>query len=45
MKRLENSKEAYRNLTIIASDGSSEYNGVYLTPASWYVYPLSLRPT
>ena len=37
MKRIENSKEAYRNLTIIASDGSSEYNGVVLTPASWYV--------
>ncbi|KAK3365596.1 hypothetical protein B0T24DRAFT_710717 [Lasiosphaeria ovina] len=35
MKRIENSKEAYRNLTIIASDGSSEYNGVVLTPASW----------
>uniref|UniRef100_A0A0D2Y3C3 Uncharacterized protein n=1 Tax=Fusarium oxysporum (strain Fo5176) TaxID=660025 RepID=A0A0D2Y3C3_FUSOF len=35
MKRIENSKEAYRNLTIIASDGSSEYNGVVLTPANW----------
>ncbi|KXH50060.1 hypothetical protein CSIM01_07318 [Colletotrichum simmondsii] len=35
MKRIENSKEAYRNLTIIASDGSSEYNGVVLTPSTW----------
>lgn len=35
MKRIENSKEAYRNLTIIASDGSSEYNGVNLTPPGW----------
>ncbi|VTT61516.1 unnamed protein product [Fusarium fujikuroi] len=35
MKRIENSKEAYRNLTVIASDGSSEYNGVVLTPVSW----------
>ncbi|KAF5716168.1 hypothetical protein FMUND_6511 [Fusarium mundagurra] len=35
MKRIENSKEAYRNLTVIASDGSSEYNGVVLTPISW----------
>ncbi|KAK6206277.1 uncharacterized protein QIS74_13696 [Colletotrichum tabaci] len=33
MKRIENSKEAFRNLTVIASDGSSEYNGVVLTPA------------
>ncbi|KAL0778305.1 hypothetical protein CaCOL14_005958 [Colletotrichum acutatum] len=35
MKRIENSKEAFRNLTVIASDGSSEYNGVVLTPSSW----------
>ncbi|KAM0293753.1 hypothetical protein ACHAPM_011494 [Fusarium culmorum] len=35
MKRIENSKEAYRNLTVITSDGSSEYNGVVLTPVSW----------
>ncbi|PTB62270.1 hypothetical protein BBK36DRAFT_1163305 [Trichoderma citrinoviride] len=35
MKRIENSKEAYRNLTVIAPDGSSEYNGVVLTPSSW----------
>jgi hypothetical protein len=41
MKRIENSKEAYRNLTIIASDGSSEYNGVVLTPGTWYVWHIS----
>ncbi|KAL6798483.1 hypothetical protein J3E68DRAFT_449402 [Trichoderma sp. SZMC 28012] len=35
MKRIENSKEAYRNLTVIAPDGSSEYNGVVLSPSSW----------
>ncbi|OTA07299.1 hypothetical protein A9Z42_0081940 [Trichoderma parareesei] len=35
MKRIENSKEAYRNLTVIAPDGSSEYNGVVLNPSSW----------
>ncbi|KKO98960.1 hypothetical protein THAR02_08924 [Trichoderma harzianum] len=35
MKRIENSKEAYRNLTVIAPDGSSEYNGVVLSPGSW----------
>ncbi|KAK0706084.1 hypothetical protein B0T26DRAFT_755616 [Lasiosphaeria miniovina] len=35
MKRIENSKEAYRNLTIVADDGASEYNGVVLTPSHW----------
>ncbi|KAF5963922.1 hypothetical protein FBULB1_13082 [Fusarium bulbicola] len=38
MKRIENSTEAYRNLTVIASDGSSEYNGVVLTPIGWYAF-------
>ncbi|EWG54954.1 hypothetical protein FVEG_13036 [Fusarium verticillioides 7600] len=35
MRLVENSKEAYRNLTVIASDRSSEYNGVVPTPISW----------
>ncbi|KAI0453605.1 hypothetical protein F5B21DRAFT_525595 [Xylaria acuta] len=35
MKRIENSKEAYRNPTVIAPDGSSEYNGIVLNPSSW----------
>lgn len=35
MKRIESSKEAFRNLTLIASDGASEYSGVVLTPSSW----------
>jgi hypothetical protein len=32
MKRVENSKEAFRNLTLLAADGASEYNGVNLSP-------------
>jgi hypothetical protein len=35
MKRIESSKEAYRNLTLLASDGASEYCGVNLTPPNW----------
>ena len=35
MKRIENSKEAFRNLTLIADDGVSEYNSVILTPSDW----------
>ena len=35
MKRVESSKEAYRNLTLIASDGASEYAGVNLMPSNW----------
>ena len=35
MKRIENSKEAFRNLTLVADDGSSEFQGVSLTPSSW----------
>ncbi|KAM0417030.1 hypothetical protein ACHAPT_012996 [Fusarium lateritium] len=35
MKRIENSKEAFRNLTLIADDGVSEYSSVILTPSHW----------
>lgn len=35
MKRIENSEEAFRNLTIIAPDGASEYQTVVLTPSHW----------
>ncbi|KAM0233769.1 hypothetical protein ACHAP5_010292 [Fusarium lateritium] len=35
MKCTENSKEAYRDLNVIASDVSSEYNRAVLTPVSW----------
>ncbi|EHK96225.1 hypothetical protein M7I_8079 [Glarea lozoyensis 74030] len=35
MKRIENSKEAFRNLVLIAEDGVSEYNSVNLTPSNW----------
>ncbi|KAM0548747.1 hypothetical protein ACHAPJ_009743 [Fusarium lateritium] len=35
MKRIENSKEAYRNLTIIASDGSSEATLVVKKTLNW----------
>ncbi|KAF2745726.1 hypothetical protein M011DRAFT_504598 [Sporormia fimetaria CBS 119925] len=35
MKRIENSKEAFRNLTLIAEDGVSEYSSVNLTPRNW----------
>jgi hypothetical protein len=37
MKRIENSKEAFRNLVIIAEDGVSEYSSVILSPSHWYV--------
>ncbi|KAK7936085.1 hypothetical protein PG985_001580 [Apiospora marii] len=35
VKRIENSKEAFRNLSLIADDGVSEYNSVILTPSHW----------
>jgi len=35
MKRIENSKETFRNLTLIANDGVSEYSSVNLTPSHW----------
>ncbi|KAF5021544.1 hypothetical protein F66182_6426 [Fusarium sp. NRRL 66182] len=35
MKRVESSKEAFRNLTLLAADGASEYSGVNLTPRNW----------
>ncbi|KAJ5623003.1 hypothetical protein N7490_011608 [Penicillium lividum] len=35
MKRVESSKEAYRNMTMIAEDGASEYNVVSLNPTDW----------
>lgn len=35
MKRVESSKEAFRNLTLIAADGASEYCGVNLNPDNW----------
>ena len=35
MKRIESSKEAFRNLTLIASDGASEYSSVNLNPSNW----------
>lgn len=35
MKRVESSKEAYRNLTMVAEDGASEYNVVSLNPPDW----------
>lgn len=35
MKRIEESKEAFRNLTLIDSDGASEYSGVKLNPSNW----------
>jgi len=38
MKRIENSKEAFRNLVLIAEDGVSEYSSVVLTPSHWYVH-------
>lgn len=51
MKRIENSKEAFRNLTLIADDGVSEYSSVILTPSHWYAtspcvtYPDELQLT
>jgi hypothetical protein len=35
MKRIESSKEAMRNLTIIGIDGATEYATVNLTPEDW----------
>jgi len=35
MKRVESSKEAFRNLTLLAADGASEYSGVNLSPRNW----------
>lgn len=35
MKRVEGSKEAFRNLVLIDSDGASEYSGVKLSPSNW----------
>lgn len=35
MARIENSKEAFRNLTLVAEDGFSEYSGVILSPSHW----------
>ncbi|KAL8802865.1 MAG: hypothetical protein Q9182_003552 [Xanthomendoza sp. 2 TL-2023] len=35
MKRVESSKEAFRNLILIDSDGASEYSGVKLNPSNW----------
>lgn len=34
MKRVEGSKEAFRNLVLIGSDGASEYSGVKLNPSN-----------
>jgi hypothetical protein len=36
MKRVEASKEARRNLVIIAEDGFTEYSQVVLEPSNWY---------
>ncbi|KFZ15398.1 hypothetical protein V501_02726 [Pseudogymnoascus sp. VKM F-4519 (FW-2642)] len=38
MKRIENSKEAFRNLVLIADDGVSEYSSVNLTPSHYKAY-------
>lgn len=35
MKRIEASKDAYRNLIIIGEDGFTEYNQVKLDPPDW----------
>ena len=35
MKRVEASKEAHRNLVIIAEDGFSEFSQVKLEPTNW----------
>ena len=35
MKRIEASKEAYRNLVIIGEDGFTEYSQVKLEPSNW----------
>jgi hypothetical protein len=35
MKRVESSKEAFRNLVLIAADGATEYSGVNLSPQNW----------
>ncbi|KAM0247609.1 hypothetical protein ACHAQJ_009775 [Trichoderma viride] len=35
MKRIESSKEAFRNLTLLAADGATEFSSVNLTPPNW----------
>lgn len=35
MKRIEASKDAYRNLVIIGEDGFTEYSQVKLEPSNW----------
>ncbi|KAI9769288.1 MAG: hypothetical protein M1839_003765 [Geoglossum umbratile] len=40
MKRVEASKEALRNLVVIAEDGFTEYNEVILDPKPWAKYVL-----
>ncbi|KAL7969017.1 hypothetical protein HDV63DRAFT_74116 [Trichoderma sp. SZMC 28014] len=35
MKRVESSKEAFRNLTLLAADGVTEYHSVNLMPSNW----------
>ena len=40
MKRVESSKEAGRNLVVIDSDGSTEWQSVSLTPPDWYYFKL-----
>lgn len=35
MKPVESSKEAYRNLTLLAADGVTEYNSVNFMPSNW----------
>ena len=35
MKRIEASKDAYRNLVIISEDGFTEYSQVKLEPSNW----------
>jgi hypothetical protein len=35
MKRIESSKEAFRNLTLLAADGATEYSSVNLMPRNW----------
>lgn len=35
MKRVESSKEAFKNLTLLAADGVTEYNSVNLMPPDW----------
>lgn len=35
MKRVESSKEAFKNLTLLATDGVTEHNSVNLMPPNW----------